>query len=108
MTKEEIISTIKLENPDSPLMKVIEDVVQNIKKSEDEKTRESLINLVKKSHGQGGYALHKDEADKMIAWLEKQGKTQPTLDVEIPFGRDSELIDETMTVPYGGYAVLER
>ena len=40
--------------------------------SEDEKTRKSLINLVTMSATQGEYALHKDEANNMVSWLEKQ------------------------------------
>ena len=42
--------------------------------SEDEKIRKKLIHLVNKSNEYGGYALHKWEADEMLAWLEKQGE----------------------------------
>lgn len=43
-----------------------------LRESEDENIIKKLIHLVKKSHEQGGYALHKWEADKMLDWLEKQ------------------------------------
>ena len=46
-------------------------IFPELRESEDKKIREELIHLVKKSHEQGGYALHKWEADRMIDWLEK-------------------------------------
>ena len=46
---------------------------------EDEKIRKRLIHLVKKSHEQGGYALHKWDADEMLTWLEKQGRKKPAI-----------------------------
>jgi len=45
-----------------------------LKESEDEKIRKSIINLVIKSAQNGGMALHKWESQQMIAWLEKQGE----------------------------------
>jgi hypothetical protein len=54
------------------IMHTIEDLFPELKESEDEKVMKKLINLVKKSYEQGGYALHKWEADEMLAWLEKQ------------------------------------
>ena len=48
-----------------------------LQKSNDDKIRESIMNLVKKSKEQGGYALQKWEADDMLAWLEKQGEQEP-------------------------------
>jgi YesN/AraC family two-component response regulator len=47
---------------------------------EDERIRKRLIHLVNKSHEQGGYALHKDEAEEYIAWLEKQGEQKSNTD----------------------------
>ena len=49
-------------------------IFPDLKESEDERIRKKLIHLVTKSHEQGGYALHKDEAEDMIAWLKKQGE----------------------------------
>lgn len=48
------------------------DIFSELKESENERVRKSIIHLVKKSQEQGGYALHKDEADKMLIWLEEQ------------------------------------
>lgn len=39
--------------------------------------------------------------------LEKQGEQKPILDVEIPFGADSELVEEAITIPDGCYAIIE-
>jgi len=50
----------------------VEEVFPELKESEDEKIRQKLIKLVKMSSEVGGFALHKWEADKMLAWLEKQ------------------------------------
>lgn len=51
---------------------VLENLFPELRASEDEKIREELIRLVKKSDEQGGWPLHKWEADRMLAWLEKQ------------------------------------
>ena len=40
----------------------------------DEKIKNSLINLIKMSNEVGGLALHKWEADEMLAWIERQGE----------------------------------
>ena len=55
-------------------IKRMEYIFSELHESDDDKILEKLINLVKKSHEQGGYALHKWEADEMLAWLEKQGQ----------------------------------
>lgn len=53
---------------------ILETVFPELKEeSEDERIRNNIIHLIKKSYKQGGYALHKDESEKMLAWLEKQG-----------------------------------
>lgn len=52
---------------------VLESLFPELNESEDKKIWKELIHLVKKSHEQGGYALHKYEADRMLTWLEKQG-----------------------------------
>jgi len=43
---------------------------------DDERIKNSLINLIKMSNEVGGLALHKWEADEMLAWLEKQGQVK--------------------------------
>ena len=52
----------------------IEYIFPELKESDDDRIKEKIIHLVKKSNEYGGYALHKDEADRMINWLEKQGE----------------------------------
>lgn len=71
---------IAMNNPNCFVKDVIEDIFPELKKSEDDKVRKKLIHLVKKSYEQGGYALHKWEADEMLAWLEKQGKQETLCD----------------------------
>ena len=39
---------------------------------DDERIKNSLVNLIKMSSEVGGLALHKWEADEMLAWLKKQ------------------------------------
>lgn len=60
---------------DREQLRKIESIFPELAESEEEKIRKKLIHLVYKSYEQGGYALHKDEADEMLTWLEKQGKT---------------------------------
>jgi len=52
----------------------LQDLFPELKESEDERIRKSIIHLVNISHEHGGYALSKDEAEEMLAWLEKQGE----------------------------------
>jgi hypothetical protein len=52
----------------------LETLFPEIRESEDERVRQRFINLVKMSSEVGGFALHKWEADEMLAWLEKQGE----------------------------------
>ena len=49
-------------------------VFPELKESEDDRIRNKLIKLIKMSNEVGGFALHKWEADEMLAWLEKQGE----------------------------------
>ena len=53
---------------------VAEEIFSEFEESEDERIRQRFIKLVKMSSEVGGFALHKWEADEMLAWLEKQGK----------------------------------
>lgn len=41
---------------------------------DDERIKNNLINLIKMSNEVGGLALHKWEADEMLAWIEKQSE----------------------------------
>ena len=56
---------------------ILRDIFPQLKESEDERIKKKIIYLVTKSHEQGGYALHKDEAETMLAWIEKQGEKKP-------------------------------
>ena len=49
-------------------------IFPELKENEDEKIKNRLIKLIKMSSEFGGLALHKWEADEMLAWLEKQGQ----------------------------------
>ncbi len=60
---------------------ILDDIFPELAESEDERIRQKLIHLVRKSYEYGGYSLHKDEADMMTDWIEKQ--EQKTTDEEI-------------------------
>ena len=61
--------------------RIIEGIFPELNESEgkEEKIRGKLIHLVKKSYEQGGYALHKWDADEMLAWLEKQKPSEEAI-----------------------------
>lgn len=65
---------------------ILSELFPELIESKDERIRKDIINLVKKSNEYGGYALHKWEADKMLAWLEKQGGQKP-------YGQRQECVD---------------
>ena len=48
---------------------------------DDERVKNRLIKLIKMSSEVGGFALHKWEANEMLAWLEKQGEQKPIINV---------------------------
>lgn len=52
----------------------VQDFFPELTESEDEKIKQRVIKLIKMSNEVGGFALHKWEADEMLAWLEKQGE----------------------------------
>lgn len=60
---------------------MVEEIFPELAMSEDEKIRKKFIKLVKMSSEVGGFALHKWEADEMLAWLEKQGEQKPIINV---------------------------
>jgi hypothetical protein len=55
----------------------LEDIFTELQESEDELTRKDLLEYVK--HCVCDRDVCKEEKDKWIAWLEKQGKQKPTL-----------------------------
>lgn len=53
---------------------VLESLFPELTEPGDKNVKQKIINLIKKSNEVGGWALHKWEADEMLAWLEKQGQ----------------------------------
>lgn len=91
-------------------MELLELIFPNIRENEDERIRQKFIKLVKMSSEVGGFALHKWEADEMLAWLEEQGKQKsiinvPTRDVILSIwdlGNEwKELTNGSISTEYG-------
>lgn len=89
---------------------VAEEIFSEFEESEDERIRQKFIKLVKMSSEVGGFALHKWEADEMLAWLEEQGKQKsiinvPTRDVILSIwdlGNEwKELTNGSISTEYG-------
>lgn len=60
-----------------------DNVVLKKVKNEDDKIKQKIIKLIKMLREVGDFALHKWEADEMLAWLEKQvQKSQGKLELE--------------------------
>lgn len=59
---------------------VLESLFPELTEPGDENVKQKIINLIKKSNEVGGWALHKWEADEMLAWLENQGQ-KPIMNV---------------------------
>lgn len=62
--------------------------------NKDERIKNRLIKLIKMSSEVGGFALHKWEADEMLAWLEKQDTERKQLYVrfgDIPSNEKSKI-----------------
>ena len=59
---------------------VLESLFPELTEQKGEKVKQKIINLIKKSNEVGGWALHKWEADEMLAWLENQGQ-KPIMNV---------------------------
>lgn len=74
---KEALERARVVNPGTKDYNIVTTIFPELKESEDERIKEEIIHLVKKSNEYGGYALHKDEADRMITWLEKQGEQSP-------------------------------
>jgi len=86
----------------------VADVFPGLKESEDERIRKWLI----KEMGRRLSCWTSTEVTKeqVLAWLEKQGeqKSNPVLDIEIPFGaKDSELQEASYYIPEGFHAEIE-
>ena len=83
MTQEEKLEDAKrlYETANADQRYVLESLFPELKESEDEKVRKALIELVKQS----SEILEKNNQNRMIAWLEKQGKQKPTNKVEPKF-----------------------
>lgn len=56
---------------------VVEYISPELKSSEDERIRKKLIYLIEMSRDYGGYAVQKDDAEKMLAWIKKQDEQNP-------------------------------
>lgn len=87
-----------------------EDIIEifsELKEKTDEEMIQKLISVCHLYYGEGVNA----ERDECLEWLEKQSKNKPIERKEfisIPFGAfDSELIEETLTIPDGCVATIE-
>lgn len=84
---------------------VLERLFPELKESEDERTRQEIVRFIRMEV--------EDEivGNKWLAWLEKQGEQKPYERkdfISIPFGAfDSELVNETITIPDGCVATIE-
>lgn len=82
-----------------------EEMFPDLKEDEDERTRKEIILFIQMEV--------EDEivGNKWLAWLEKQGEQKPYERKDftsIPFGAfDSELVNETITIPEGCVATIE-
>lgn len=68
-------SKLKVQNPFDTVGQMVENIFPELKESEDERTRKEIIRILK---GESGYTS-KENTDKYITWLEKQGEQKPTL-----------------------------
>lgn len=83
---------------------VLEQHINSMGNKDDERLRKTTIAFLKDFVEQGY-----ENAVECIDWLEKQGE-QKSIErkdfISIPFGTDSELIEETITIPDGCYAYI--
>lgn len=93
---------------------VLERLFPELKESEDEKIRKDLITFLDEIWHLGKNAKFdkwdKSDCSNWIAWLEKQGEQKPIKRkdfISIPFGTDSELIEEIIKIPDGYVATIE-
>ena len=84
---------------------VLESLFPELKESEDERTRKEIVRFIRMEV--------EDEivGNKWLAWLDKQGEQKPIERekfTSIPFGAyDSEVVNETITIPDGCVATIE-
>ena len=84
---------------------VLESLFPELKESEDERTRKEIVQFIRMEV--------EDEivGNKWLAWLDKQGEQKPYERkdfISIPFGAiDSEMVNETITIPDGCVATIE-
>lgn len=93
---------------------VLERLFPELKEIEDEKIRKDLITFLDEIWHLGKNANFdkwgKSDCSNWIAWLEKQGEQKPYERkdfISIPFGTDSELIEEIIRIPKGYVATIE-
>ena len=84
-------SLYKAAEPMSGCNVLLETIFPELKESEDERIRKSIINLIIKSAQNGGMALHKWESQQMIAWLEKKGKQKHDNNCFLSWSEEDEL-----------------
>lgn len=98
----------KIENSRNiEMVSFIEDAFSELKESKDEKIRKELIKWMNDFPDMTWRCFNKED---IIAWLEKQSKNKPIERKEftsIPFGTDSELIEEIIRIPKGYVATIE-
>lgn len=84
---------------------VLERLFPELKESGDERTRQEIVRFIRME------VEDKIVGNKWLAWLEKQSEQKPIEREEftsIPFGAyDSELVNETITIPDGCVATIE-
>lgn len=87
MNRQEAIQIVKNNWPDGRhmLSEALEYLIPELKEGGDERVKQSIIKLIKMSSEVGGFALHKWEADEMLAWLEKQGEQNLADKIELKF-----------------------
>lgn len=108
MDKEEAIKIVKKHYPanEQLLNEALEFIIPELKKKTDEEMLQKLITIVHLYYGEGVDA----ERDECLEWLEKQSKNKSIERkdfISIPFGTDSELIEEIIRIPKGYVATIE-
>lgn len=86
-----------------------EEMFPELKEEGDEKIRKAIIEYFAGSHS-SMYPYKGFTKEQIITWLEKQGEQKPIEREEfisIPFGTDSELIEEIIRIPKGYVATIE-
>lgn len=87
----------------------VQDFFPGLKDSEDERTRKYLISFVKLN---SGVNLPPEDAEQILAWLEKQGKQKPTDKLESKFHEGEWIVwkDKCYKVNYNGcgYELIDQ